>query len=338
MKMTPAVLIIGALMVFWASSFIIVGIPSMTMKEIPSEIWRPLTPQEAAGHRLYVRNGCSYCHSLFIRVSDRDIGAERIAQSGDYVGFEPIILGTERTGPDLSQEGGEHTDDWNVAHFTNPRFTSPISLMPSWEFLDKEEIGQLTAYVQALGGKAADLRQNRQREWKAQAVKAYAAGLDRNIEWLHAQVPEVWRRMPNPYPATEASLQRGKRIYQQFCINCHSPIGDGRGAAERFLSPPPLNFTTLRRHMVENRYIGGIFYYQIMNGITGTAMPYFKKHLESEKIWDLSNYLAVSFVGYTDANIDPRGIDASYEGPWENRYPVPGTEPPDTTKPGFAPP
>jgi len=338
MKMTPAVLIIGALMVFWASSFIIVGIPSMTMKETPSEIWRPLTPQEAAGHRLYVRNGCSYCHSLFIRVSDRDIGAERIAQSGDYVGFEPIILGTERTGPDLSQEGGEHTDDWNVAHFTNPRFTSPISLMPSWEFLDKEEIGQLTAYVQALGGKAADLRQNRQREWKARAVKAYAAGLDRNIEWLHAQVPEVWRRMPNPYPATEASLQRGKRIYQQFCINCHSPIGDGRGGAERFLSPPPLNFTTLRRHMVENKYIGGIFYYQIMNGITGTAMPYFKKHLESEKIWDLSNYLAVSFVGYTDANIDPRGIDASYEGPWQNRYPVPGTEPPDTTKPGFAPP
>ena len=67
-------------------------------------------------------------------------------------------------------------------------------------------------------------------------------------------------------------------------------------------------------------------------------MPYFKKHLESEKIWDLSNYLAVSFVGYTDANIDPRGIDASYEGPWQNRYPVPGTEPPDTTKPGFAPP
>ena len=30
-----------------------------------------------------------------------------------------------------------------------------------------------------------------------------------------------------------------------------------------------------------------------MNGITGTAMPYFKRDLESEKIWDVSNYVAV---------------------------------------------
>lgn len=326
MKMTPALLIVGALLVFWASSFIIVGIPAMTMKEIPSDIWRPLTAEEEAGHRLYVKNGCSYCHSLFIRTNDWDIGAERIAQSGDYVGIEPAILGTERTGPDLSQEGGEHPDDWNLAHFVNPRFTSPISLMPSWEFLGKREIEQLTAYVQALGGKAADLRQNRQKQWKAQALAAYRAGTDRNIEWLHSQVPEVWRRMPNPYPPTEAALQRGKRIYQEFCINCHGPIGDGKGPAERYVNPPPLNFTTLRRHLVENRFVGGIFYYQIMNGITGTGMPYFKKHLESEKIWDLANYLGVSFVGYTDANIEPRGIDASFEGEWQNNYTAPGSE------------
>lgn len=326
MKMTPAVLIVGALMVFWASSFIIVGIPSMTMKEIPSEIWRPLTAEEAAGHRLYVKNGCSYCHSLFIRTNDWDIGAERIAQSGDYVGLEPVILGTERTGPDLSQDGGEHPNDWNIAHFINPRFTTPISLMPSMEFLGELQIAQLTAYVQALGGKDADLRHNRQKLFKTQAVAAYSGGVDRNIAWLHSQVPEVWRRMPNPYPANEAALQRGKRIYQELCINCHGPIGDGNGPAKPYLSPPPLDFTTLRRHLVENRYIGGIFYYQIMNGITGTAMPYFKKHLESEKIWDLSNYLGVFFLGYTDANIDPRGIDAAFESDWKNRYPVPGSE------------
>ena len=63
-----------------------------------------------------------------------------------------------------------------------------------------------------------------------------------------------------------------------------------------------------------------------MNGVTGTGMPYFKKHLESEKIWDVSNYLAVSFLGYTDANIEPRGIDASFEGTWRNSYQAPGGE------------
>ena len=90
-------------------------------------------------------------------------------------------------------------------------------------------------------------------------------------------------------------------------------------------------FTIIK--VVENKFIGGIFYYQIMNGITGTGMPYFKKHLESEKIWDLSNYLAVFFLGYTDANLEPRGIDASYEGEWKNTYPAPESKAKDVLQP-----
>ena len=65
----------------------------------------------------------------------------------------------------------------------------------------------------------------------------------------------------------------------------------------------------------EGKYIGGLLYYQIMNGITGTAMPYFKKDLESAKIWDVSNYVARNFVGYTDYGVPPVGVDASYITP-----------------------
>lgn len=320
MRMTTAMLVIGGLIVFWASTFVMVFMPTLMWKVEPTPIVRPMTAEEAAGHDLYVANGCSYCHTLFVRVNDWGVGAERIAEAGDYEPQRPAIMGTERWGPDLSQEGGRHPDDWHVAHFVNPRFTSPISVMPDWAFLGKEKIRQLTAYVQYLGMKMADERMGRQRTWKERAVAAYNSGPDANIEWLHAQVPRVWREMPNPYPASEAALARGKRIYQMFCINCHGPVGDGQGMAAPYLMPPPLNFTTLRRHLVNNRYIGGIFYYQIMNGVTGTAMPFFKKDLESEKIWDVSNYLAVSFLGYTDADIAPEGIDASYEPEWKNPY------------------
>ena len=82
------------------------------------------------------------------------------------------------------------------------------------------------------------------------------------------------------------------------------------GPAEPFLYPPPLNFTILKDRGIS----GGILYYQIMNGITGTAMMYFKRDLESEKIWDVGDYVAVTFIGESDAGKAPKGIPASYEG------------------------
>jgi len=325
MKMKSSVVVFGGLMVFWASITIMVLFPALTMKEEPSRNWRPMTKLEREGLQVYVSNGCSYCHSLYVRISDWGKGSERIAQRGDYVGQEPAILGSERTGPDLSEEGGEHPDDWHIAHFTDPRFTSPVSVMPSWEFLGMDKIKKLIAYVQYLGGKDAEKRVARQKYWKKLAVDAYEKGPDANIKWLHNQVPAVWRAMPNPYPATEPAVLRGKKIFQQFCIGCHGPVGDGNGPAAKYLNPPPLNFTLLRRNLIDGKYIGGILYYQIMNGITGTAMPYFKRALESEKIWDLANYIAVSFIGYTDADIEPKGIDAAYEPEWKNPYEIPDT-------------
>ena len=319
MKMTPGLVIVGGLIVFWSAVFVAVVLPAMSIDETPSSAWRQWSAEEERGHDLYVRNGCSYCHSQFVRVSDW--GDQRIAERGDYSTYNPAILGTERTGPDLSQQGGEHPDDWHKAHFTNPRFTRPESLMPSWEFLGKEDIERITRYVQSLGGSDADGRFGRQKEWKDPALRAAHGSAAENVAWLHDHVPPAWRPMPNPYPADEAALARGKATYQMFCINCHGAMGDGKGSAEKLLDPPPLNFSTLRGHLVEGKYIGGIFYYQIMNGVTGTAMPYFKRELQSEKIWDVSNYLAVQFLGYTDATLAPRGIPASYEPNWTNRYP-----------------
>ena len=239
MKMTPALLVVGGLMVFWASTFIAVILPAVTMDSAPSkDAWRPWKPDEDLGHQLYVENGCSYCHSQFIRAVDWEMGAGRMAQPGDYYHYNPAILGTERTGPDLSQEGGEHPEAWHLAHFANPRYTRPLSLMPSWEFLGQEKIDNLTAYVQSLGGRDADYRVARQDHWQKLARAAYDSGPDKNVEWLHAQVPQVWRDMPNPYPATEAGLAGGKQVYQEFCTGCHGPMGDGQGPAARYMQRP----------------------------------------------------------------------------------------------------
>jgi cytochrome c oxidase cbb3-type subunit II len=311
MKMNPTLVIGGGLIIFASVLSIAVILPWKTISEQPSEIFRPRTSLEEKGRAIYIQNGCTYCHTQFVREIDWDLGAERVARAGDYVRERPHLLGTERTGPDLSQEGGEHPDDWHLAHFINPRFVRPESIMPSWEFLGTDSIKALIAYKQSLGFRLADVRVERQKYWKTVAIEAYAAGPDKNVAWLHSMVPEPWTKLPNPYPTTEAGLARGHRIYQGFCIGCHGPIGDGMGPAEPYLYPPPLNFTLLNHRGIT----GGILYYQIMNGITGTAMPYFKRELESEKIWDVGNYVAVNFIGETDANTEPRGIDASYEPP-----------------------
>ena len=309
MKMTPKVVVIGSLLILGVIVFVVVILPYATRIQAPSDIFRNRTAQEADGRLIYIANGCVYCHSQSVRSVDWGLGAERIAQAGDYIKDKPILLGSERTGPDLSQEGGEHPDDWHVAHFTNPRNTSPLSIMPAFAFLGKDNIHKLTTYVQSLGLHDADRRTQRQQFWKKETIEAFESGPVDNVKWLHGHVPEGWRNVPNPYPTTDAGLARGHKIFQDFCLGCHSPIGDGMGPAQQYLYPPPLNFTILKDRGIS----GGILYYQIMNGITGTAMPYFKRALESEKIWDVGNFVAVNFINESDANSEPKGIDAAYE-------------------------
>ena len=312
MKMTPALVVIGGLLVFAAVVVVSVLVPDLTITEQPSEIYRDRNALEDQGREIYKANGCTYCHSQAVRWFDWDLGAERVAQAGDYIADRPHLLGSERTGPDLQQEGGEHPDDWHVAHFANPRRTRPRSLMPPFNFLTRSETTALVAYVQSLGFRLADIRTARQGVYKEEAIRAFEAGTDANVAWLHGHVPEPWLKIPNPYPGTRPAVLRGEAIYQDFCIGCHGEVGDGMGPAARDLYPPPFNFTVLSARL-RGQTIGGLFYYQIMNGVTGTAMPYFKRELESEKIWDVGQFVAVRFVGMSDAGRETRGIPAAFE-------------------------
>src|SRR5207247_4588426 len=71
----------------------------------------------------------------------------------------PTLAGTERTGPDLSQESGCHPEDWQRAHFYAPRFMDPLSLMPTMKslFSDKQ-VEQLITFVETRSGKSGLLR------------------------------------------------------------------------------------------------------------------------------------------------------------------------------------
>lgn len=158
MKMTPFAVVIGSLLILVSIVFVVVILPyAHTSRTEPSDIFRQRSDVEAAGRKIYLANGCVYCHSQSIRTIDWGLGAERIAQAGDYVADYPIALGSQRTGPDLSQDGGEHPNDWHIAHFINPKNVVPYSVMPPYAYYfeedgtPEEEGFALIAYLQWLG-------------------------------------------------------------------------------------------------------------------------------------------------------------------------------------------
>ncbi|HZJ71205.1 MAG TPA: cbb3-type cytochrome c oxidase subunit II [Planctomycetota bacterium] len=93
------------------------------------------------GRDSYVGEGCWHCHSQYVRpVSNESVrfGPVSTWQQDDNVLQRPVMWGTRRVGPDLTYEGGLHSNDWHAAHLWDPRGTSPDSVMPryTWMFRD----------------------------------------------------------------------------------------------------------------------------------------------------------------------------------------------------------
>jgi cytochrome c oxidase cbb3-type subunit II len=102
---------------------------------------RPYTPLELAGRDIYVREGCYLCHSQMIRSLKDEVeryGHYSLAAESMY--DHPFQWGSKRTGPDLARVGGKYSDEWHVAHMTDPRAVVPESVMPGYPFLAKREL------------------------------------------------------------------------------------------------------------------------------------------------------------------------------------------------------
>jgi cytochrome c oxidase cbb3-type subunit 2 len=304
MKMTFGAVLAGAILVVITVVFMTLGVSTLTFQPLPSDAARPLTELEEAGRQIYMGNGCVYCHTQYVRPQDWNAAggapALRVAQAGDYVFQKTMLLGTERTGPDLSQEGGVHPDDWHRAHFTNPRYVSPNSIMPQFSFLSYDETTKLIAYVQSLGQKSADARTNVQKTDKTNVVaslqgKSGSANVpnDANyatahLDYLKSLVPPSWVNTKSAMPPTQRSLLHGKQIYITNCIGCHGLTGQGDGPAAAFLEPKPFNFTNAN---VQMQHSEGQYYHFLLFGLPGTAMPAWGDYLSVQDIWDVINFL-----------------------------------------------
>jgi cytochrome c oxidase cbb3-type subunit I/II len=97
---------------------------------------------EQRGRAVYVREGCWYCHSQYVRpVAGEEFRWGPVSEAGEYAYDQPHLLGTRRIGPDLTRVGLKYSDDWHYAHTWDPRLTVPESIMPRFTWLfDRVEV------------------------------------------------------------------------------------------------------------------------------------------------------------------------------------------------------
>lgn len=95
------------------------------------------TPQltvAGEGREFYMVQICYQCHSQFVRPLAHEVDLYGpSSQAGESSWDTPMLFGTKRTGPDLAREGGRRTDDWHLAHFYDPRWTQPESVMQPYD-------------------------------------------------------------------------------------------------------------------------------------------------------------------------------------------------------------
>ena len=132
-----ALLVFGILLVSAIGGLVQI-IPSLVDPSLktPSANTRVYSALELVGRDIYLREGCSVCHSQQIRPLIAEV--ERYgpySRAGEFVYDRPFLWGSKRTGPDLHRVGGKFSDDWHRVHLLDPRAVVEKSIMPGYPWL-----------------------------------------------------------------------------------------------------------------------------------------------------------------------------------------------------------
>lgn len=111
------------------------------------------------------------------------------------------------------------------------------------------------------------------------------------------QIEQV-RTWTNPLPATEETIEKGKKLFhgKAFCVTCHGKDGKGFGGdiePGTLKGPLPRNFTDQEWQAART---DGELFWILKNGSKGTAMaPFIPLILTEEEAWQVLRYVR-SFV------------------------------------------
>jgi mono/diheme cytochrome c family protein len=91
----------------------------------------------------------------------------------------------------------------------------------------------------------------------------------------------------NPVPYSDASVDQGKKLFRENCVDCHGAKGDGKGAMAGSLKRKPANLTSSQTGALTD----GEIFWRVSKG--DDIMPSFEKTfpLSSDQRWQLVNFV-----------------------------------------------
>jgi cytochrome c oxidase cbb3-type subunit I/II len=277
----------GGFSLFLIMTFMVVAMPYMYTDNTPGPLAVPLTAQETRGEALYRTLGCEYCHNQFIRTQDWAMGT--VSDAGDFYYSVPNFLGTERTGPSLSQIGGKRPTEWHIQHDKNPRSVSPSSIMPEFDFLSDNQLNDLVSYIQTLGTENLTVQ-----AFQPQVPAQFANETNPNGALYAAVIPgydavaQVYSGDLVEGQAYANLFDMGKQLFLEKCSSCHGCSGNGQGTYARQLVTRPVDIhERLVNYPVDQ---DAFHFWRIHEGVPGTGMPAWGLATSDADIWAIASY------------------------------------------------
>jgi len=302
-----ALIVGGSTLIYACLAWMMGVLPGIELSKVPAGPGvEPLTALEAQGRELYVANGCSYCHTQQVRPLDEDKVFGRPSAAGDFKYQTPELLGSERTGPDLTNIGVRQPSSvWQYIHLYNPRAVVPESIMPSFNWLfavvDQAPPGLAPvplpkAYAPA-HGVVVPTR-------KAQALIAYLASLKQPL-WAGSEAgggegamagTASAAPMTNPTAPALAvgsaggyDAAKGAALYTANCSACHQAGGEGLpGAFPSLKGDAVVNKDDATKHI--DVVLKGLHDARVSGVVYASAMPPFAATLSDAEVAEIIDY------------------------------------------------
>lgn len=240
-------LVLTAFIVFVVLSFGVAIFPANEMQKYePLPEQEDLTKQEFEGLKIYNAEGCVACHTQQVRNIEMDqVWGKRPSVPEDYHYSKKrldvwrqsaSVLGSERTGPDLTDIGRRQpSESWHLLHLYNPRAVVKESIMPNFPWLFKE--------VDSERVKASDVVVAVPNEFLDDKSKKVVA-TDEAIQLVaylqslqQAQMPEnsepefipfsKKNKESNDQTVEASSGLDGEKLFTSTCATCHQSTGQG---------------------------------------------------------------------------------------------------------------